>query len=212
MTGSAGASRKSADAALTHEDRQASEDIRAARWAGLQWRMTFPWKDQYPELTIADVRAFEARHQIELPADYVVFLLEHRGSPPLLQNQFGGWAGVAMPVDWNGRPASSYGDEAELNNTYGIFEGKDIDSPFKGGSDLDDNQLWNRHLHPPGLLPIGCDPGNSQFMLGLQGERRGKVYFLSTFHIPDPMSFDHIGFVADSFVDFLAAARPINRD
>jgi hypothetical protein len=191
---------------------RASAEALAARWASLQWRMVFPSEHQYPELTLDDIRAFEARNQLSLPLDYVAFLLEHRGSPPRMLNQHGWYTAIEMAVDWEGRPASSYGPTAELNNTYSLFEGKDIDSPFMGGSNLDDCMLWNEDLHPPGVLPIGCDPGNSQFMLGLEGERRGKVYFLSTFHIPYPMSFDHLGFVADSFTDFLAAGRPINRD
>ncbi|WP_431261979.1 SMI1/KNR4 family protein [Roseateles chitinivorans] len=191
---------------------RARAEAHAARWASFQWRIEFPWKDQYPEITLEDIRAFEARNQLELPPDYAAFLLDHRGSPPMMRNQFGGWAAIAMPVDWGGRPASSYGDEAELNSTYSLFEEKGTDSPYRSGCNLDDNLLWNEHLHPPGLLPIGGDPGNSQFMLGLEGERRGKVYFLSTFHIPHPMSHDHLGFVADSFTDFLAAARPIDRD
>lgn len=64
------------------------------------------------------------------------------------------------------------------------------------------------HLHPPGLLPIGMNAGNSLFMLGLARELAGQVFFLSTFHVPSPMSFDHVGFVARSFTDFLSAARP----
>jgi hypothetical protein len=174
----------------------------------MPWNLVFPSLNEYPEVTAGEISAFEARHSLRLPQDYAQFLLRYRGSPPMLQNERGDFRGTRFPVDWGNKPARSLGPECSLVSTFSIFEGKDIESPYKGGCDLGDNILWNEHLHPPGLLPIGMNAGNSLFMLGLARELAGQVFFLSTFHVPSPMSFDHVGFVARSFTDFLSAARP----
>ena len=113
---------------------------------------------------------FEGRNQLKLPADYAAYLLAHRGSSPMFQNEDGRFRAVEFDVDWEGKPAKSYGDRCGPESTFSIFEGKDIESPYKVGCDLDDNIVWNKHLHPPGLLPIGMDAGNSLFLLGVEGE------------------------------------------
>ncbi len=154
---------------------------------------------------------FEGCNQLKLPADCAAHLLAHRSSSTTFQNEDGRFRSVEFDVDWEGKPAKSYGNRCGLESTFSIFAGKDIESPYKGGCDLDDNIVWNKHLHPPGLLQIGMDAGNSLFLLGVEGELAGKVFFLSTF-IPYPISDDHIGFIADSFTAFLAAARPMHRD
>ena len=178
----------------------------------MTWKLAFPFANDYPVITREDILAFEGRNQLKLPADYAAYLLAHRGSSPMFQNEDGRFRAVEFDVGWEGKPAKSYGDRCGLESTFSIFAGKDIESPYKGGCDLDDNIVWNRHLHPPGLLPIGMDAGNSLFLLGVEGELAGQVFFLSTFHVPYPMSDDHIGFIADSFTAFLAAARPMHRN
>ncbi|WP_343607758.1 hypothetical protein [Roseateles sp.] len=100
---------------------------------------------------------FEGRNQLKLPADHAAYLLAHRGSSPMFQNEDGRFRALEF-----------------------------------------------------GLLPIGMDAGNSLFLLGVEGELAGQVFFLSTFHIPYLMSYDHVGFIADSFTAFLAAARPMS--
>ncbi|ALV05172.1 SMI1/KNR4 family protein [Roseateles depolymerans] len=174
----------------------------------MSWRLVFPFMKDYPVITPDDISAFEARNQLKLPADYVAYLLEFRGSSPIYHNDEGRYRAVEYTVDWEGKPAQSYGDECGLESTFSIFEGKEIDSPYKGGCDLDDNIVWNRHLHPPGLLPIGMDAGNSLFLLGVEGDLTGRVFFLSTFHVPDPISFEHIGHIAPTFTDFLQVGHP----
>ena len=174
----------------------------------MTWKLVFPFLHEYPVITRDDILAFEGRHQLKLPVDYVAYLLEHRGSSPMFQNEGGRFRSVEFDVDWEGKPAKSYGDRCSLESTFSIFEGKDIESPYKGGCDLDDNIVWNEHLYPAGLLPIGMDAGNSLFLLGVDGDLTGQVFFLSTFHVPDPISFEHIGKVASSFSEFLKAARP----
>lgn len=174
----------------------------------MSWRLVFPFMKHYPVITPDDINAFETRNQLKLPADYVAYLLEFRGSSPMFQNDEGQYRAVEYTVDWEGKPARSYGDKCGLESTFSIFEGKEIDSPCKGGCDLDDNMVWNQHLHPPGLLPIGSDAGNSLFLLGVEGDLTGRVFFLSTFHVPYPISFEHIGHIAPTFTDFLKVGHP----
>ncbi|OWQ84463.1 hypothetical protein CDN99_24550 [Roseateles aquatilis] len=174
----------------------------------MTWRITFPYLNDFPVITPEDIQAFEARNGLKLPQEYAAFLLEHRGAPPRLQNEQGEYRGALFPIDWGGKEAQSYGPEALLSLTFSLFEGKESTSPYRGGANLDDCMTWNEDLHPPGLLPIGTDPGNSLFLIGLEGELTGKIFFLSTWAIPSPMSFEHIGLVAPTFNQFLRSARP----
>jgi len=100
---------------------------------------------------------FEGRNQLKLPAYHAAYLLAHRGSSPMFQNEDGRFRALEF-----------------------------------------------------GLLPIGMDAGNSLFLLGVEEELAGQVFLLSTFHIPYPMSYDPVGFIAGSFTAFLATARPMN--
>lgn len=175
-------------------------------------QLVFPKFDDYPTVTAEEVREFESRHQLSLPEDYADFLVRRRGSLPMFQNERGEHMCAEFNVDWGDKPARVSGPIVHMECTFSLFDGKNIKSAFESGYDLDDNILWNEHLHPPGLLPIGSNAGNSLFMLGVNEANAGKVFFLSTFHIPCPMSYDHIGFIADSFTAFLAAARPMQRD
>lgn len=174
----------------------------------MSWRIVYPYLNDFPVITPADIAAFETRNNLKLPEEYGAFLLQHRGSPPRLQNEQGEYRGVVFPVDWGGTRAKSYGPEALLSLTFSLFEGKESTSPYRGGANLDDCMVWNEDLHPTGLLPIGTDPGNSLFLIGIDGELTGKIFFLSTWLIPSPMSFEHIGLVASSFNEFLHSARP----
>ena len=177
----------------------------------MTWKMVFPKFDAYPNVTAQDVREFEERNQLSLPKDYVDFLVRHRGSLPMFQNERGEYTRAEFSVDWGDKPARVSGPVVHMECTFSLFEGKNVKSAFESGYDLDDNILWNDHLYPPGLLPIGSNAGNSLFMLGVNEEHAGKVFFLSTFHVPDPISFEHIGFIAPTFTDFMASARPAER-
>jgi SMI1 / KNR4 family (SUKH-1) len=174
----------------------------------MSWKMVFPSLDKFPVVKHEDVAAFQQRQDLKLPADYVEFLLRYRGSPPMLQNEAGAYAQLKFSVDWKGKAAGAVGSEVTLTYTYGLFEGHEIDSPFKGGCDLDDNILWNEHLHPSGLMPIGSDAGNSLFLMGVSEKYFGRIFFLTIFHLTDPVSFDYIGDIAPSFSSFVQLARP----
>lgn len=174
----------------------------------MTWKLVFPFADDCPVIEPEDIQAFEARNCLRRPVEYVEFFLTCRGAPPRLRNDEGEQRGALFPVDWGGKAAQSYGPATLLSLTFSLFEGKESTSPYRGGANLDDCMIWNEHLHPPALLPIGTDPGNSSFLIGLEGDLTGKVFFLSTWSIPSPMSFEHIGLVAPSFNEFLRSARP----
>ncbi len=177
----------------------------------MSWKLAFPKIESYPVITLRDVREFETRHQMSLAPDYVDFLVSHRGSPPMFVNEQTEYTCPEFTVDWGDKPARVSGPTVRLEATYSIFTGKDVQSAFDSGYDLDDSISWNDHLYPPGLLPIGSNAGNALFMLGVNQAHAGKVFYLSTFHVPDPISFEHIGFIAPTFTDFLKSARPAKR-
>jgi hypothetical protein len=174
----------------------------------MPWQVIFPSVDKFPVVTHDDIANFQQRQNLLLPADYVEFLLRYRGSPPMLVNETGTYAQLKFPIDWDDKPAKAAGPEATLAYTYSIFEGKEIDSPFKGGCDLDDNILWNDHLYPKGLMPFGSDAGNSLFLIGVSPEFFGQVFFLTTFYVTEPASFDYIGKIGTTFSEFISRAKP----
>jgi hypothetical protein len=180
----------------------------------VSWKIVFPALDQYPLLAHADIRAFEARHRVVLPRDYVKFLLQFRGSPPLLEDGLGNHRGLKFPVVWGDKPANTAGPECRLETTFSLFHGHGggpAESPFRRQCDLDGNIASHAHLHPRGLLPVGSAADEGLFMLGVAGEVYGQVFFLSAAHITDPASFNHIGFIALTFGAFLRSARPCSR-
>jgi hypothetical protein len=181
------------------------------RWI-VSWKIVFPTLEQYPALAEPDLRAFEARHHLVLPRDYVKFLLQYRGALPRLEDDQGRQRGAKFPVVWGDKPANAAGTECHLDATFSLFDGRPPGSPLRAGCDLDGNIARHAHLHPRSLLPVGTNAGKGLFMLGITGEVFGQVFFLSTGHVADPTSFDHIGFIALTFSAFLRSARPCSRD
>ena len=98
-----------------------------------------------------------------------------------------------------------------LDNWKGVFEGErnealTLDWAYRV-------RVPEQRVLPPGMIPIGCDPGGSQFVLEVEGKlpsdsRPGSVWFwASDYHdrhraASDP--FHSLGFIAVSFSDFLA--------
>jgi hypothetical protein len=72
---------------------------------------------------------------------------------------------------------------------------------------------------PDSLLPIATDVYGNKICLGIQGEKRGQVYFWNhelEFDNEDGSlgnpSYDNVFFVANDFVEFIASLRPMRED
>jgi hypothetical protein len=95
-------------------------------------------------------------------------------------------------------PAASLQEFAEINS-----------SP-----DMDFLRIWNDYKHriPQDCLCFACNPGDSQFLIGIKDYNLGKIYFWQRDYQADIGAgelpgYDNIADVADSFVEFLLALR-----
>lgn len=164
-----------------------------------------------PEL----VRRFEDRIGATLPEEYRRFILAVNGGRPV------NWQGemeeayAVVGIDWNGREASAGGSKAIVDYLYvaedwkGVMEESRMDVLTLDGAYR--SALREHQRVAPGHIPIGKDPGGSQFLLGIGGAERGAVYFWSrSYFDPDRWASDpmhNIGFVAkdfDAFIDSIS--------
>lgn len=155
--------------------------------------------------TEAQIVAWEKKIQAQLPSDYRGFLVQHNGGRAKVSAERAG--DVAFQIRWNGQPWADEYAEAFLQGFYSL----DNDSAF-AWSTAEEEYLEQRRV-PSDLLPIAYDRGSNQVLLGISGERRGKVYFwakdLEPAEDTDEPGYENVGFIADSFGEFLAKLRPV---
>jgi len=80
-----------------------------------------------------------------------------------------------------------------------------LEAKYKEFIDLED--MGYPHV-PNDMIPIGSTPiENDMIILGIKGERRGKVYYYMLQEDPETL-YQNVGFIADSFDEFLQLIRP----
>src|SRR5262245_32660679 len=126
------------------------------------------------ERTVAD---FEARHAIQLPADYRTFLLVHHGGVPD-PNFY--WV---VANDWGSGIESLYGFGPDGYRLQQYLDGRES---MGVASDL---------------LVIGDDGCCSRLAIGIVGKRRGHVYYIDHEFAPGEPGQER--FLAPSFSAFL---------
>ena len=126
------------------------------------------------------IAAFEARHRIQLPADYRRFMLENNGGRPL-QNIH---PRLQTDVNWlfgfNREPA---------------------------WASLDWNIENYRGRLPPHCLPLACDSGGNLFLLRLDRAHHGVIVFWDherEVEADDGTHIQGMPVAAKNFSDFLA--------
>ncbi len=147
-----------------------------------------------PQVTDAQIRAFEQAFGHPLPDDYRQFLLDVNGGR----------------LDRANREF----DQGVVNRLFSL-EDTDDDS-----RDLATRANWSRPMLPsPDLLFIGHDDGSNRILLALAGEHRGEVWFMLTGDDarPDdanPRVLWHdrrdMRKLADSFEQFVRSLRPLS--
>jgi hypothetical protein len=155
--------------------------------------------------TESQVSALERKLQATLPADYRAFLTtKNGGRPKCEETRFGD---VVFPVQWQGQAWAPAMAEALLHGFYSLND----KSPLAWKS-AEEGFLTQRRV-PRDLIPIGLDRGSNQVLLGISGERRGKVFFWAKDHEPvddyEEPTYENVGFVANSFAEFLEKLRPM---
>ncbi|HYE17042.1 MAG TPA: SMI1/KNR4 family protein [Tepidisphaeraceae bacterium] len=145
-------------------------------------------RDAGAPLQEADVAAFERELGVPLPADYRAFLLLRNGG------RFN--PHVEYPL-----PTEEYSDHMGLFHVYGLLRPPGANTDLRHQLEVHDGRI------PRGTLPIG-DDGDNLLLIGLEGERRGKLYLW----VRDDEMFkdaeDNRIPVADSFAEMAASARP----
>jgi hypothetical protein len=145
-----------------------------------------------PQVTDAQIRAFEQAFGHPLPDDYRQFLLDVNGGR----------------LDRANREF----DQGVVNRLFSL-EDTDDDS-----RDLATRANRERKSLPsPDLLFIGHDDGSNSLLLALAGEHRGEVWFMVDDERPEdanPRVLWHdrryMRKIADSFEQFMRALRPLS--
>ena len=123
------------------------------------------------------VRAFEARHDISLPADYRSFLLAHHGGVPDPDFYW------VVPRDWGSCICNFYGlGDLEYN----------LEEYYGGRASIG---------VPNDLLPIGDDGCGNYLCLDIRGQHLGHVYYVDCEYWPEEA--EKVRHLATSFNEFI---------
>lgn len=144
-------------------------------------------------ITDADLDRVEETIAAKLPSAYRAFLLAHNGGQPTPDG---------FPFD--DEPGSLVNFFFAVNHPKRTL---DVTRNYNAGKRFGVD-----------LLPIAIDAGGSYVLLGIRGERYGKVYFWSLEDEPDPTDAttddeEHVWLVAESFDEFIESFRePVDED
>ncbi|WP_395851770.1 SMI1/KNR4 family protein [Cystobacter fuscus] len=129
---------------------------------------------------------------VRLPADYRAFMLQHNGGRPESDR---------FDISWQAsQAAAAAGKGSLLSWFFSIYEEREENL-------LVANRVDFRGRLPSGTVAIGRDPGGNLLLLRTTGSRVGEVlYWLREMEAEEGTTptEDNVGFVADSFDDFLA--------
>jgi len=164
-----------------------------------------------PTTSAAEVKKLEELIGASLPADYRAYLLEHNGAKPFLKDVD---AGVIVKIDWQGKLPAEGGCAGLLSHM-----GRLLPEPKNTEDEYYTTDLYYlfdtfKSRIPDDTIAIERAPGGSLFLLGIKGKNRGKVFFWSRDYEdinegPDGSpSYDNVGFVANSFDEFLDKLEP----
>jgi cell wall assembly regulator SMI1 len=151
------------------------------------------------------IATVEAKIGAKFPADYRAFLSKYNGGKPRASGAEPG--DVVFSIKWEKQPwAAEYG-EAFLQSFYSLDE-----KSTSAWSGAEEAFIEQRRI-PADLCPIAYDRGSNQILLGISGSRSGKIYFwakdFEPFEDVDEPGYENIGFVANSFSEFLEKLRPL---
>lgn len=136
-----------------------------------------------PQITEADVRRFESKHDIVLPECYRQFLLQYNGGRP-------------QPTDF---PIRGF-----ANNPFGAVHEMFGISLKNSVYDLDSVLTELEGTVPHGLVPIGCTEGDDFVCLDLRQRGEPVVYWdRRPFWGNNIWKEEYLYPIADSFGDFL---------
>lgn len=128
---------------------------------------------------------------VQFPPDYRAFLLQFNGGRPKPDGIKIHWQpGQVCGQDW-GTTAMSWFYEITDNDASNLLKINRVD-------------LAGRL--PPGTLAIAGDAGGNELLLAVDGPHQGKILLWIKVHEAvdgETPGYDNVGFVADSFTDFI---------
>lgn len=162
-----------------------------------------------PRGSEVEIFAIEEKLGVRLPEDYRDFLLEVNGGYPARS----GADAVRFQIHWRNQPWAASFPYASLDCLY-----TSSSVPEMSLARIRDDKLWSqiRGTVPRDTIPIGRDRSSNAILLGIKGENRGKVFFwvndyASTDDDAEP-TYDNVGFIANSFSEFLESLYPWKED
>lgn len=144
-------------------------------------------------LSMQALAAAEQALAVSLPDDYRAFLLQHNGGQPEPDR---------FAIAWRpGQREAMVGPASMVSWLFAVYDGRSENL-------LRMNQITFKGRLPPGTLAIGRDPGSNLLLLRTSGPQRGELlYWLMETEARtedgETPTEDNVGFVADSFDDFL---------
>lgn len=146
------------------------------------------------------MQEFEKAIGTQLPQEYKNYLLSHQGGHPTLD---------VFRVRWSGQ---NWAEGNEINSVawmFSIYNGKD--------ENLLDYYETHHGRIPKDTLPIARDPGGNLILIGISGDNNGKIFFWQREYEVDlekglPADYSNIGFVANSFNEFIDSLYNINEN
>lgn len=147
--------------------------------------------EELPFLKKEDLKAFEEKYHLKIPADYFAFMLCHNG----------GRLKECL---------TSFVEDGKFNSTYvrHLFALKAL----KKYHDLNDVMESYQDRIPLKFLPIGEDPFGNLIIMNCNPAETPKIYFWNHELEADAMEedqpyFENLSWIADSFTDFLCSLK-----
>lgn len=156
--------------------------------------------------------SFERKIGKTLPSDYNDFLAEVNGGRPVSLRGWRPGEYALVPIELQGRMPGFPDEEVIIDYLLNAEDWADIYEENKSES-LTLDGCYHVFVEeeprlPPGLIPIGYDPGGSLFLLDVGEKRPGSVWFWArdwfSYDELERNPFHNIAFVADSFSEFIS--------
>lgn len=141
------------------------------------------------KLTEDDLRRAESVIGASLPAEYRKFLLQHNGGRP---------DPADFRINWKDRERLARGWRiSTVGDFHSIYDGPALNL-------LEDFKFYRDRI-PKDMLAVARDPGGNAILLGLAGDKRGRVFFWIN-NLPAEYTetdFANLGFIASGFDEFI---------
>jgi len=170
-------------------------------------------REPIPPASEEEIARLESAINSKLPPDYREFLKKINGGRIDTDEHLGKYA--CFKVKWSPGQRWGSGDEsAILGNLYSLnyeflkMKLRNTNPPFEIYEALEAFRSADDFRIPEDTISIGDDPGSNQILLGISGDNRGKVFYWfregeKDPDDPNPPGYDNVGFVANTFNEFL---------